>query len=123
MTRPTKSVLQAHVDQKLSDTQIAAIFNVTPRTVLRWRDADQIASQWEPRRSPHGTYASYARGCRCTDCTKANTEYCRRYTGAKPRVEPAHGTFARYKTRRCRCDDCRAANAARIRAYRSRAVQ
>ena len=27
----------------------------------------------------HGTYNSYNRGCRCKECTKANTDKCRRY--------------------------------------------
>lgn len=121
MKRPAKAVLQVLVDDKLSDTEIGNALSVSARSVQRWRALYEIPSKWEPKRAPHGTAARYQSSrCRCEECTKANTEYCRRYTGAKPRVEPAHGTITRYKSRRCRCDECRAANAAKMRAHRSR---
>lgn len=118
--RPTRTVLKELVDEKLSDSQIATALGVSSRTVLRWRNAEDLPSQWEPTLSPHGTPSSYLRGCRCEPCTKANTEYCRRYTGAKPRTEPAHGTLSRYQRGVCRCDECKAAGAAHWKARRAR---
>lgn len=32
---------------------------------------------------PCGTPHRYWRGCRCKDCTKANTDYCRKYKQAR----------------------------------------
>lgn len=118
MKRPTKTVLQLLVDEKLSDVEISNALGVSSRSVQRWRSQYDLPSKWEPKRAPHGTAARYQNGrCRCEPCTKANTEQCRKYTGAKPHTEPAHGTLSRYKRRGCRCEKCRAANAAACRAY------
>jgi len=120
VAKPTRTVLQILVDEKLSDTEIGNALGVTSQTVYRWRKAEGIASQWEPPRAQHGTAAKYQNGCRCAPCTKANTEYCRRFTGAKPRTEPEHGTASRYVHRGCRCDLCRAAQSAAARARYAR---
>jgi len=44
----------------------------------------------------HGTRARYANGCRCADCTEANTQYRRKERGPDFPVGPAwvgHGSY------------------------------
>lgn len=67
------------VDAGLSDTEIAEVLNVSPRTVLRWRKRQGLPSRWTPTPPAHGTEARYRRGCRCEPCTAANTTAARRY--------------------------------------------
>lgn len=56
----------------MSDPQIADAFGVSSRTILRWRKADGLRSQWSPELSPCGTFGAYRRGCHCTECKAAN---------------------------------------------------
>lgn len=55
----------------------------------------------------HGLTSSYARGCRCEECTAAATRYSQR---GIPDDDPRHGTYAGYRSG-CRCSKCRRANA------------
>jgi hypothetical protein len=71
----------------------------------------------------HGKLSTYVNGrCRCAECKAARSAYdqarrqARRVARGLPAVAeptaPAHGTYARYKSRRfpCRCDLCMEAN-------------
>ncbi len=60
--------LAGHADAGLSDSQIAQMYGVSARTVLRWRQAAGIPSSWQPERYPCGTRAAFRRGCRCAEC-------------------------------------------------------
>ena len=86
--------LRRLVAEGMSDAQVADAFGVSSRTVLRWRIAFGIASEWTPELAPCGTKASYARGCRCGDCRHANTiahrDWARRkaYTRAAVTMPP-----------------------------------
>ena len=66
----------AHVailaDAGASDSDIADVVGVAPRTVLRWRKAAGIPSAWTPPRPAHGRPGRYARGCRCNPCLAAH---------------------------------------------------
>lgn len=69
--------LEEWVAAGLSDAQIARRAHVNPRTVLRWRGALKLASQWRPAPPRHGTLARYQGTasrppCRCADCRAAN---------------------------------------------------
>lgn len=64
----------------------------------------------------HGTWSSYAWGCRCLDCLAfINSRPPQRRNGKtvvqtrprRTRVHPQHGTTTLYK-KGCRCDQCRA---------------
>lgn len=55
-----------------SDSDIADVVGVAPRTVLRWRQAAGIPSAWTPPRPAHGRPGRYARGCRCDTCQAAH---------------------------------------------------
>lgn len=58
----------------------------------------------------HGTSASYARGCTCVLCRRANRDRKRRLIGREP---PNHGTESGYTNYGCRCRPCtKAATAA-----------
>jgi hypothetical protein len=61
--------------------------------------------------SPHGTVKSYAKGCRCDDCRRANTE---RHKALKGKEPPSHGRSG-YSNYGCRCDICRAAHSEAMR--------
>lgn len=113
---PHPDVLRALAADKLSRREIAELFGVATRTAERWMDRLGIPSQWEPAKLGHGTVANYQRACRCDACRAANTEYCRRFTGAKPMRRAEHGSIAKYRSG-CRCDDCRSANNAARRTY------
>ena len=69
----------------------------------------------------HGTRSNYNAGCRCADCTWANTLYARnrrKGDGARTKYEVGfeaegkdavapHGTWRKYFNAGCRCDVCR----------------
>lgn len=64
-------------------------------------------------------YSHY--GCRCEECTAANTwRYRRRTNARRPEDAPAgsHGSPSTYVNWHCRCVECRAAMSAKNRAYR-----
>lgn len=84
-----------------------------------------VAQGWVPR--THGIPSSYTRGCRCADCTAANTararvnganlrlqrrKYDERVTRNGQLVHPdpygGHGTIAAYTSCGCRCSACQA---------------
>jgi hypothetical protein len=44
-------------------------------------------ADYNPQMAKHGTRTAYKDGCRCTECTAANTEYFRKYNAANPRNE------------------------------------
>ena len=50
--------LVGHVAAGLSDSQIAQMYGVSARTVLRWRQAG-IPSSWQPERYRCGTRAAF----------------------------------------------------------------
>lgn len=72
----------------------------------------------------HGTRSTYAAGCRCRECKKANRlyqqDYRRGVRQGRPRrtyeSERKHGTRSKYVTG-CRCDPCVEANRAYQRSY------
>ncbi len=68
--------------------------------------------------SPHGGNGSrYTMGCRCPECTRANTLRIQRYFGKEP---PAHGTDHAYHVYGCRCAQCKVAGSASNRVQRLR---
>lgn len=82
--------LRVWVAEGLSDAQIARRAGVTARTVLRWRGALGIASEWRPAREErHGTLPRYRRGCKCADCTAANNH-------AQHQLRRRYGTASRH---------------------------
>ena len=86
---------------------------------VEWAAADHTRC-----RPPHGSYASYNRGCHCSECSAGNTAYTQQLT-AKYRLADGgtfvHGTARAYKQGRCRCDPCRLAGAAAQAGYRAKA--
>lgn len=68
----------------------------------------------------HGKASTYKTGCRCPECTQANTteqrEAIARRTGRTP---PAHGNST-YSNWGCRCEICKAAHAAVVKAFHDR---
>lgn len=75
-----------------------------------------------PSKVRHGELSAYTNyGCRCRECTNANTEHyrIRRGHGAS-KTPPPHGTVTRYGFHKCRCEACRAACTEAKRAYRKR---
>lgn len=65
--------------QGWSDARLADRFNVSERTIIRWRQRHGLASQWAPERAPHGSVGRWKTGCRCTPCRAANAACQRRY--------------------------------------------
>jgi hypothetical protein len=63
--------LAEYADAGMTDSQIAQMYGVSARTVLRWRQAAGIPSSWQPERFPCGTRAAFRRGCRCAECLAA----------------------------------------------------
>src|SRR5271166_5048166 len=62
----------------------------------------------------HGTPTRYYAGCRCPECTRANTKRCYEYRGKRRQQsnrEIEHGTLAAYQYDICRCPECKAAKA------------
>jgi hypothetical protein len=110
-------LLPAFVAAGATDEQIARHYGVATRTVERWRVAAGLKPNWERRRSGHGTAAQYARGCRCRDCTSANSAQCRqafarmKATGLAP-DDSRHGTVGAYCNWGCRCEPCTRVHAA-----------
>lgn len=94
MTARELEQLRSLVEQGLSDAAIASRMGVTSRTVLRWRTAHGIASQWQPERAPHGTIACYQRGCRRPECKAANADEQRLWRAAMSRVDTPHNEHA-----------------------------
>lgn len=85
--------------QGLTDKQIAEQIGVTHLEVGRLRRDLGLTAHRPPawRRAPeqlrpHGTHASYARGCRCDDCKTANREYFREWKQKRR----AHGVPAEH---------------------------
>jgi hypothetical protein len=70
-----------------------------------------------------GTGTGYAHhGCRCDDCTDANTERVARRAAERRGESPppeSHGKAATYRNWGCRCDRCSAAAAADRQASRA----
>lgn len=71
----------------------------------------------------HGRPVQYDRGCRCTDCTTANTikqrrSRNRRTTNKAAADRAGHGKASTYSNYRCRCQDCTKANADKSAHYR-----
>jgi hypothetical protein len=56
-----------------SDAELAEVYGVTDRTILRWRQRDGLASQWG-REAAHGGLTRYRKGCRCDRCAQANRD-------------------------------------------------
>lgn len=117
------------VQAGLSDRRIAEHYGVSPRTVLRWRIAERLATRWvSPRETEHGTIAMYQSwGCRCDACRAANvaanlrgreSRKARLVDGVAPVDVHDAQTYANWG---CRCEKCRAANASRSAANRERA--
>lgn len=80
-----------------------------------------------PERMNHGgsgsTYANY--GCRCEECTDANTRRIKRrqaerYAAPKDPDGPRHGKTSFYINHGCRCDKCKAAQSVQNAQYRAR---
>jgi len=74
---------------------------------------------------PHGHAARYTQGCRCQECTAANTERCRgqqRRRVADPAAadRAGHGKASTYQNYGCRCRPCTEANSAKSVAYKAR---
>lgn len=74
---------------------------------LRWGTArenvvDAYANGRHPkRRAPHGSRSKYQRGCRCPECTEANTEFDRQRRATNPRfVEQQKAAKQRYYARK-----------------------
>lgn len=73
----------------------------------------------------HGTRHAYSRrGCRCDECTRANTEHsnivnAKRRALAKtdPLLVP-HGTTSGYRRWGCRCELCTKANTVAVKRWR-----
>jgi hypothetical protein len=73
----------------------------------------------------HGHYRTYAKGCRCAACRKANSEQWAQQVAERSQDPSAadragHGKPSTYKNYGCRCTACRAANTADVNAYRAR---
>jgi len=76
-----------------------------------------------PSKVRHGEYSAYMNyGCRCPECTQANTDYCaaRRISRSASATRVPHGTAGGYRNYNCRCDLCRSANAEHASDYRRR---
>lgn len=72
---------------------------------------------------PHGHPGRYAQGCRCNDCTAANTERCRnqqqrRVADPTAADRAGHGNASTYQNYGCRCRPCTEANSAKSAAYK-----
>lgn len=70
----------------------------------------------------HGSHSTYVNhGCRCAACTKANTEYLRKYRerrfGTLSPDDNRHGLASTYINYGCRCGPCKAAKAAYDKRY------
>lgn len=70
--------------------------------------------------------SAYNNGCRCPECTEANTANGRRHQlvrVAKLARQPqlaTHGVGSTYRNWGCRCPECTAANSADVREWRRR---
>ncbi|HEX5347895.1 MAG TPA: helix-turn-helix domain-containing protein [Pseudonocardiaceae bacterium] len=76
------SAILAFVRAGATNAELADHLGVTTRTLCRWRAARPGLNEAiilerrrlaEARQSPHGSRARYGRGCRCPECTSANT--------------------------------------------------
>jgi hypothetical protein len=89
-----------------------------------WFDAAGRFSTRPGRANPreHGEFRTYAAGCRCDDCRRANRERCyaifaeMREAGL-PDGDHRHGTVNAYKNWGCRCEPCTVANTEACRPY------
>jgi predicted transcriptional regulator len=138
MTRLTAESAAQLVERVRAGATIAAAaaeIGISDRTVQRAaRDdpalAAAIANASRARRraqyQPHGTTASYLRGCRCPQCREEHrARSVERRAARRRRAIPAdvtHGAAA-YANWGCRCDVCRAANSAKTAARRERLSQ
>lgn len=77
-----------------TDTDIARILQVNPRTVQRWRDRLELPRSGEFDRSTHGTTSTYSRGCRCGECREANRLYKRDVRAKRRALTAANGGIA-----------------------------
>lgn len=78
-------------EQGMSDPAIARELGVSARTILRDRHRLGIGSEWMPTKPPHGTTTRYGapHGCRCRECTRANSADHRAWREAHKRVTVA----------------------------------
>lgn len=83
LTVSQRAALWRLASQGMSDPQIAARLGVSARTVLRWRIASGIPSQWTPPTPVCGTLAAYRHGCRCDLCNRANAAHLRAYVATQ----------------------------------------
>ena len=72
---PRAPQLRRLVADGYSDAQIAARFNVSAKSVTRWRRSAGLRSLWTPPPAEHGERSRYTAGCRCEACKAANTAY------------------------------------------------
>jgi predicted transcriptional regulator len=133
MTRLAPALAAQLVERMRAGSTIAAAaaeLGISDRTVHRAaRDdpalAAAIKNASKARRraqyQPHGTTASYLRGCRCAECREEHrARSVERRAARRRRAIPAdvtHGAAA-YVNWGCRCDVCRAANSAKTSARR-----
>jgi hypothetical protein len=71
----------------------------------------------------HGRPVQYNRGCRCQQCTAANTSKqkaarTRRSATRKSADQAGHGSVSTYRNHGCRCQHCTKANSDMCAAYR-----
>jgi predicted transcriptional regulator len=130
LTAESAAQLIARVRAGATIAAAAAEIGISDRTVQRAARDDRalsaaIASASRARRraqyQPHGTTASYLRGCRCAQCREEHrARSVERRAARRRRAIPAdvtHGAAA-YVNWGCRCEVCRAANSAKTSARR-----
>lgn len=76
----------------------------------------------KPQRiAEHGTGSKYKSGCRCDECTKANSRGSAKFRASHRDLPPdqiPHGLNG-YRNYGCRCQVCRTANTTECRNYRA----
>lgn len=76
----------ALADPTLTNAEIARLYGVTDRTVIRWRARMGMPSTWAPTPPEHGTLGRYRAGCRCSSCRAVNARRVRDEFAAKQAI-------------------------------------
>lgn len=110
-----EEILEVYVTK--GATPAAELAKVSRRTVQRWANEEGLSSGFSPEDRITQfcpSAASYARGCRCDGCRKANRERAQMVKASRVKrvrqgnVKAPHGVSG-YSNWDCRCPKCRKA--------------
>lgn len=119
--RPSRETLIEHFADGAPVDVIADLYDVSSSAVHKWMRMYGLLLLNKPAVPAHGTFRMYNNaGCRCAECTEANTEVYRVARRARVAQEiPDHVAHnaSTYSNWGCRCEVCTHAWSEKCKAY------